>query len=130
MKTDWRTAIFWTSLGAAIVVNCLSIGNTKIGSSITQLGAQTIAPTGLQHSLRVLESGIKANDSDFPVERLVTNRAYQHHFATLAAYSERLELYAKNEFKRSSFLSELTLISSIMMFASVFVNFWKRKKPA
>ena len=106
-----------------MVVTLLAIANSHLSSSISELGIDTIAPANLMHSHRILESSLRVEIRDFPIDQLIASSSYHEHIAKLAAYTERLEIHRKNDHIKSLGLSVLSLIFAfLMLIAGVLSN--------
>ena len=109
-----------------MVLTALNILNTKLDSRISELGIDTIAPANLANSNRLLESGLRVYDADFPIDRLTVAPSYKRHLANLEAYAHRLEVYSETERTRSLSLSFGSLIAALAMLCASILN--KRKR--
>jgi hypothetical protein len=108
-----------------MLLTALNLLNMKLDSRILDLGIDTIASANLANSNRMLESGLRVDDIDFPVDRLSVAPSYKKHLASLEAYAHRLEIYAETERTRSLSLSFGSLFAALAMLCASILN--KRK---
>lgn len=126
MKSNHISAFYWVTWTLFMVTTLLGLANSHLDRKISLLGIETIAPANLEHSHEILESRLRVEKPDFPVDQLMATAAYREHVSKLAAYTEKLEIYRSNEWKRTIGLSIVSLVSAFAML--IFSILGKRRR--